>query len=329
MKRRNLLIALGASALAAPFASYAQQPAKVARIGFLSSVSASGYASRVEALRAGLRDLGYVEGKNVVIEFRWAEGNYDRLPVLAAELVRLKVDVLVAQSTYGAHAARKATATIPIVMVAVGDPVASGLVASLAQPGANITGSASFAPELAAKRLELLKELIPRITQVAVLLNQENQDNVLTKPTLEAMERAAKLLKLGLQQFSVRGPTEFESAFAAIVKKRPGALAVFEESMININRKAIAELAAKHRLPSIGNKDFAEAGGLIGYGVNFPELYRRAAIVVDKILKGAKPGDIPVERATRFELIANLNTARSIGIKIPDWLLQRADKVIE
>ena len=325
--RRELLIALGAGALAAPFASFAQQqPAKVPRIGFLGASSASGIASRLEAFRAGLRDLGYEEGRNIFIDFRWAEGKYERLPGLAAELVRLNVDVLVSQGTPATLAAKRATTTIPIVMPAVGDAIATGIVASLARPGGNITGSTFFGPELNAKRLEFLKEALPRITHVAVLLNPDNPG---VRPNLQAMELTAKLLNVRLQRFEVRGRDEFENAFSVMAKRRVEAIAIPEHSIFVANAGLIADLAAKQRLPSAGQKEFAEAGGMIGYGANFLELYRRAGYFVDKILKGAKPGDIPVERPTKFELVINLKTAKALGIKIPQSLLQRADKMIE
>ena len=324
--RRRLVVALGAGVLA-PLASFAQQqPAKVARIGFLGMASASGYVSEVEAVRAGLRDLGYVEGKNIVIEFRWAEGKYDRLPELAAELVRLKVDVIVTHAFTGTRAAKQATTTIPIVIADAGDPVASGLVASLARPGGNITGSVSFQSELNVKRLELLKEAFPRTKRVAVLVNQASTT---LGPLLKPMEVASKSLKVALQQFAVQGPDEFDGAFTAMAKKRVDAAVIPEEPMLNANTGAIAHLAAKHRLPSIGFTKFAEAGGLMAYGVNRLELYRRSAIFVDKILKGAKPGDLPIEQATKFELVINLKTAKAIGVTIPQTILFRADKVIE
>ena len=325
--RRALLIALGVSALAVPVASRAQrQPAKVARIGFLGSETASGYASNVEVLRASLRDLGYVEGQNLVIEFRWAEGKYDRLPGLAAELIRSGVDVLVTHGTPGTLAAKRTTTVIPIVMATVGDPVATGLVASLARPGGNITGSATITPELMAKRLELLREALPRITRVALLVNP---DNPARASDLQHMETAARSWNVGLQPFEVRGPNEFEGAFSAMAKIRPDALVIHQDGKLNASSRAIADLATRHRLPSVGIKEFAEAGGLIGYGANFLEMYRRAAIFVDKILKGARPADLPVERATKFELVVNMKTAKSLGIKIPQSIPQRADQVIQ
>lgn len=327
MNRRNLLIALAAGALGAPFASFGQQPEKITRIGFLIPVSASSYASRVEALRAGLRDLGYAEGKNFVIEFRWADGKYDRLAGLAAELVGLKVDIIVTAGTPGTRAAKQATATIPIVMAVSGDAVATGLITSLARPGGNITGTTYFDPELHAKRLELLKEAIPRITRVGTLINPENPQTMGT--TLQALRRAAGSLKLELPLFEARSPGEFESAFSAMAKVRVDAVEIADDPMFLGNLRAIADIAANRRLPSTGAKEFAEAGGLIGYGVNFSETFRRAAYFVDRILKGVEPSDLPVEQATRFELVVNLKTAKALGIKIPQQLLLRADNVIE
>jgi putative ABC transport system substrate-binding protein len=324
--RRKLLVALGASALAAPLGSFAQQQGKVWRIGFLGPGSASNNATRVEALRAGLRDSGYVEGKNLVIEFRWAEAKYDRLPELAAELVRLKVDVLVTVGSVGALAAKRATTTIPIVMANSADAVMMGLVASLAHPGGNITGSTIFAPEISAKRIELLREAVPRITQVAVLLNPANPNNGLN---LQAMELTAKSLKVGIQRFEARGPVDFDAAFSAMTKKRVDAVTISQDSMLIANARAIADVALKLRLPSSGSNELAEAGGLVGYEVSFSEMFRRAAFFVDKILKGTKPGDIPVEQPTKFELVINMKTAKALGVKIPNSILVRADKVIE
>ena len=324
--RRELLIVLGAGAVAAPLASFAQQPAKVARIGFLGVVSAATYESRVDALRAGLRELGYVEGKNLAFEFRWADGKMDRLPALAADLVHRKVDVIVAQGTSGTRAAQQATPSIPIVMGAGGDVVAIGLVSGLAHPGGNITGLTFFSNELAVKRLEILATSVPKSRQVASLVNPDSPG---FPPVRDAMELAAKSLKVALKQFPVRGPDDIEGAFSAIVRERIRLVVVHEESAINIHRGRFAQLALQHRLLMAGNKDLAEAGGLVGYGVDFPALYRRAASFVDRILKGAKPGDLPIEQATKFELVINLKTAKALGVKFPQQLLVRADKVIE
>jgi putative ABC transport system substrate-binding protein len=327
INRRKLLVALGAGALAAPLTSFAQQKGKVWRIGFLGAASASGFAGRVGALRAGLRDLGYVEGKNLVIEFRWAEGNYERLPELAAELVRLKVDVLVTAGTPGILAAKSATTTIPIVMASSGEVVATSLVTSLARPGGNVTGMAGFGPEGSAKRLELLKDAFPRTRQVAVLLNPDNPGNI--RLAFPAMEATAKSLKLELQQFGVRGPGDLDSAFAAMAKRRVDAVVSTEDSVFIANAGAIANLAAKTRLPSVGPIELAEAGGLMAYGANRRELFRRAAYFVDRILKGAKPADLPVEQATRFETVLNQKTAKALGLQFPQAVLARADRVIE
>jgi len=324
--RRKLLVALGAGALAAPLTSFAQQKGKVWRIGFLGAPSASGFAHWMEALRAGLRDLGYVEGKNLAIEFRWAEGHYQRLPELAAELVRLKVEVIVTHGVPGTGAAKSATTTIPIVMALSGDPVATGLVASLARPGGNVTGMTGINPEVAAKRLELLKDAFPRTRQVAVLFNSDNPAAILS---LRAMEATAKSLKLELHQFGVRGPGDFGSAFAAMAKRRVDAVVFGDDGVLTANAGALANLAAKMRLPSVGITEFVEAGGLMAYGANRREMFRRAAYFVDRIFKGAKPGDLPVEQATRFETVLNLKTAKALGLQFPQAVLARADRVIE
>jgi putative ABC transport system substrate-binding protein len=322
--RRKLLIAFAAGAVASPLASIAQQPARHYRIGLLGPSSAMGFASRLESLRAGLRELGYVEGRNLAFELRWAQGDYDRLPVLAAELVRLKVDLIVTHSVPGAIAAQQATRTIPIVFAPVGDAVAYGLVANLARPGGNITGSSFFTPELNAKRLELLKEAFPRIRRVAVLFNSNNP-----AAPLPAMEAAAASLKLELQQYGVRSPPEFESAFAAMVKRAAEAVAVNDDPMLIDNVRIAASLAARHRIASIGFTELADAGGLIAYGVNLPAMARRAAVLIDKIFKGANPGDLPIERASTFDLVINRKAEKALNIAIPQSMLLRADRVIE
>ncbi len=325
--RRHLLIALGAGVVAAPLGSFAQQkPPKVHRIGLLSSELPASWTDRVDAFRAGLRDLGYVEGRNVLIEFRWAEGKMDRLPGLAAELVRLGSDVIVAHGLVGCRTAKQATATIPIVCASSPDLVAAGLVTSLARPGGNMTGSVLFQQEVAAKQIELLKEAIPRTRRVGVLLNPDNPANAVQ---LQAMEPAARVLKIELQQFGARGPREFNAAFSAMAKARIDSIMILGVTLVIASVKEIAGLVLKHRLPSIGSKEFAEAGGLMAYDVNRQEQWRRAAYFVDKILKGAKPGDLPIERPTKFELIVNMKTARALGITIPQSVLVRADRVIE
>jgi putative ABC transport system substrate-binding protein len=326
MNRRRFVAAIGA-ALATPLESFAQQPAKIARIGFLIPAYASSYASRVEALRAGLRDRGYVEGKDFVIEFRVADGKYDRLPDLAAELVRLEVDVIVTGGTPGTRAAKRATAGIPIVMAVSGDAVATGLIASLARPGGNVTGTTYFDPELHAKRLELLKEAVPHISRVGALINPDNPQA--TGTTLQALRRAADSLKVELVLFEARSPSDFERAFSAMAKRRVDAVEIVDDPMFLGNLRALAEIAANTRLPSTGAKEFAEAGGLIGYGVDFAGTFRRAAYFVDRILKGTKPNELPVEQATTFELVVSRKAASALGVKIPQQLLLRADKLIE
>lgn len=308
---------------AAPLAALGQQQTHAARIGFLGSESASNQAKRLDALRAGLRDLGYVEGGNIVIEVRWADGKYDRLPALAAELVNLKVSAIVSSGAKATVAAKRATTTVPIVME-TGDAVALGVVTNVARPEGNVTGWTFFGPELAAKRLELLKEAKPSITQVAFLVNPADPP-----ASLEKLEATAKALKLGLPQFPVRTAADLDSTFADIATKRIDAVVVQGDTLFAVNSKAIAELAIKHRLPSAGILEFAAAGGLIGIGADLIEGHRRAAYFVDKILKGARPGDLPIEQATKFQLAVNKKTAKSIGLTIPQSLLLRTDEVIE
>jgi len=316
----------GVAAALTPMPGFAQPATKVARIGFLIPASASSYASRVEALRAGLRDLGYVEGRNLLIEFRVADGKYDRLVDLATELVRLEVEVIVTGGTPGTRAAKQATATIPIVMAVSGDAVATGLIASLARPGGNITGTTYFDPELHAKRLELLKATVPRATRIGTLINPDNPQTMAS--TLPALRRAAESMKVELFLFEARSPSEFEGAILAMTKERVEAVEIADDPMFLGNLRAIADIVASRRLPSTGAKEFAEAGGLLGYGVNFAETFRRAAYFVDKLLKGAKPNDLPVEQATKFELVINLKTAQTLGLTLPQSLLLRADDVI-
>jgi putative tryptophan/tyrosine transport system substrate-binding protein len=301
------------------------QTTKVVRIGFLGPNSAASTSSRMESLRAGLHDLGYVEGKNLIIESRWADGNYDRLPDLATELVALKVDLILTSGTPGTRAAKSATATIPIIMVTSGDPVALGLVASLARPGGNITGASNFAPELSAKRIELLKEAFPSIRRVGVVFNPENSIN---DRNLPAMEQTSAALKLWLQKFPVRSADDFKNAHSAMSKTRVDGVALPEDDFLSSMNDKVVELVSKQRLPGIGRAEFAEAGGAIGYAVNFFDLYRRAAIFVDKIVKGAKPGDLPVEQPRKFDFIINLKTAKQLGLIIPPNVLARADRVI-
>ena len=310
----------------APLAGDSQQASKVARIGFLGLASPSGFGKQVEAFRAGLRDLGYLEGQNVVIDYRWAENKYERLSDLAGELVRLRVDIIVTHGTPGALAARRATTTIPIVVATSADAVASGIVGSLARPGGNITGLTYFIPELNAKRLELFKEPFSQASRMAVLVNPDNPAMV---PIMKAMELTAGSLKMGLQQFPVRGPNEFDGAFSAMAKSRVDAVVIIEEPMFQANAGVLAGLAVQKRLPSAGFKEFAEAGGLMGYGIDILGLFRRAAYFVDRILKGVPPADLPVERPTKFELVINLKTAKALGLTIPQAMLVRANEIIE
>jgi putative ABC transport system substrate-binding protein len=326
MDRRTFTGAVGASLCLAPLGARPQSIARVHRIGFLGSTSATAFASRVEALRAGLRDLGYVEGRNIVIEFRWADGDVGVLPRLAADLVHLDVDVLVVHSNAGAKVARQATSTIPIVMAVGGDAIATGLVQSLARPGANLTGSTILTPEINTKRITLLKEAVPGVVRVAVLARHGNPD---TRPFLRQAEEAARSLAMVLKVYDVRASNAFAAAFTAMAADGMNAVAVNDDPMLITSSRAIADMAAKHRLPSTGSTELAEAGGLMGYGVDVLEVFRRAALFIDKILKGARAGELPVEQATKFQLIVNLHTAKMLGLTVPKPMLFRADKVIQ
>jgi len=326
MKRRHFIKLVGGMAMACPFVLHAQPLARVARIGFLGSASASGSAKSVEALRTGLRDLGYVEGKNVVTEFRWAEGRYDRLSALVTDLIRLKVDLIVTHGTPGTRAAKKATSTIPIVMAISGDAIATGLVTSLARPEANVTGSTFFIPQLNAKRLELVKEVCPYVARVAAL---SNPNNPVSKPIIPAMQAAATPLKLDFDIAEAQGPGEFDRAFASMAKRGVDAVVITEDGEFAASFGAIAALALANKLASIGAQEYAKAGGLIGYGVDLLGLYRRAAYFIDKILKGSRPADLPIEQPTRFELVINIKTAKTLGLEIAPAMLARADEAIE
>jgi putative ABC transport system substrate-binding protein len=304
----------------------AQHPKKVARIGYLSRSSASGNLPRIQAFSQGLRDLGYVEGQNLVIEYRYAEGKSERLAQLAADLVRLKVDLIVAPGTGPVSAAKQATATIPVVMVNATDPVGDGFVVSLARPGGNITGLTNIAPELSGKRLELLKEAVPTAFRIAMLWNPVVQQRI---TQVRETELAARALKLQMQAFEARSVKDLDSAFSAMTEGRVNALIVLGDGMFNANRKRILDLIAKSRLPaSYTEEEYVHAGGLMVYAPSTADLSLRAATYVDKILKGAKPADLPVEQPTKFELVINLKTAKQIGLTIPPNVLARADKVI-
>ena len=325
MDRRTFIRTLSGTLIAAMHPVNAQQPpGKVYRIGFLGTTSAKEFASRTDAFRTGLHSLGYDEGKNIVIEFRWADGDLGRLSDLAAELVRLKVEVLVTHAE-GTYAAREATTSIPIVMAITADAMATGLVGSLARPGGNVTGSTILIPEVSAKRLELLKAAAPLITRVGVLVRKDTPWTSI----VQALQGSGNAMGLTMQFFEVRGRAEFESAFSEMAKARANAVVVNEEPVLVVNSDAIAELAAKHRLPSAGYKGLAAAGGLIGYGVDAPEIFKHAAVFVDKILRGANPGDLPIEQPTKFELVINLKTAKALRLAIPQPLLLRADEVIQ
>jgi putative ABC transport system substrate-binding protein len=303
----------------------AQQPTKIPRIGFLAATP-SGSSDRTETFRQGLRELGYVEGKNIIIEYRRAEGQFERLPDLAAELVHLKVDVIVASGAASTRRAKEATATIPIVMASDNDPVGSGFVASLGRPGGNITGLSQMAPDLAGKRLELLKEIVPRLSRLVVLGELNNPGNA---QSLKETELAAVGFGVHLQVLDVRDPTDIENGFQAASKGHADAVLVLGGPVATSQRGHIAELAVKSRLPAIyPQSDYMDAGGLMFYGPSISDLFRRAATYVDKILKGAKPADLPVEQPTKFELIINLKAAKQIGLTIPPNVLARADKVI-
>jgi putative tryptophan/tyrosine transport system substrate-binding protein len=322
MNKKVVCLALSAMLLALCPSADAQQLKKVPRIGWLIGTN----QARIEAFRQGLRDLGYIEGQNLIIEYRYAEGKLDRLPELAAELVRLKVDAIFVQSTPAVQAAKKATTTIPIVSVS-GDPVGLGLVASLARPGGNVTGLANLTSELAGKRLELLKEVVPRISRVAVLWNPDASSSALRMRETDA---AAASLGIKLQPVEVRAANDFERAFSALKRERADALFPLRSPFISNHVKRIVELAAKNRVPGMYDaSEFAEAGGLMSYGTMLADLDRRAATYVDKILKGAKPAELPVEQPTKFEFVINLKTAKQIGLTIPPNVLARADKVIK
>jgi len=309
------------------FAAQAQQQPKIPRIGFLTNNSSTGLAAADEAFRQGLRALGHVEGKSLVIEYRYGEGKVGRLAEMAAELVRLKVDVIVTGGPTATRAAKEATSTIPIVMATDPDPVANGFVASLARPGGNITGLATLSPELSGKRLELLKEILPKLSRVAVLRTSTTPG---TAQELKEAELAAGAFGVKLQYLDVRDPKDIETAFRAAGKGRADSVLVLTSPVINPYRKEIAELAVKSRLPAIYNSpEFVEAGGLVSYAANSNDSFRRAATYVDKILKGAKPADLPVEQPKKFELIINLKAAKQIGLTIPPNVLARADRVIQ
>ncbi|OGA01804.1 MAG: hypothetical protein A2Z64_10035 [Betaproteobacteria bacterium RIFCSPLOWO2_02_67_12] len=326
MNRRDAVLALVALG-AAPLAAEAQPAGKVPRIGFLGNSTAALEANLVGPFREGLRDLGYVEGRNVLIEYRWAEGKYERFPALIGELVALNVDVIVTAGTPATLAVKKATTSVPIVMVAVGDPIGTGIVPSLSQPGGNITGLTSISPELDGKRLELLREVFPDVSHVAVLWNADSPLQFVGERRTHA---AAEVLHIKVLSLGVRNEEGLEKAFAAIARERPGALLVLADRLFLHHRARIMDFATKHRLPGVhAYRELVEAGGLMSFGPNYAEMHRRAAYFVDRILKGAKSADLPVERPATFELVINLKAAKALKLTIPQSVLLRADDVIQ
>jgi putative tryptophan/tyrosine transport system substrate-binding protein len=330
--RRKFITLLGGAAAAWPLAAHAQQAAKVARIGCIvtGSLESPEQRATVDAFRQGLRERGYVEGQNIIIEYRAADGRIERFPELATELVRLNLDLIVASNTPAALAAKQATTAIPIVVPVMGDPVGDGLASSLARPGGNVTGMTFLGPELATKRLELLKQALPTMSRVAALWHPGAYGDSTMKEMMGKLAAAAGTLQVQLQLVEVRGAAEFDRAFLAMGRERADALIVLPSPMLFSERRHIVDLATKHRLPSIAMaREFAELGGLMAYGANLPDLFRRAATYVDKILQGAKPADLPVEQPIKFEFVINLKTAKALGLAVPLIMQMTADEVIE
>jgi ABC-type uncharacterized transport system substrate-binding protein len=325
--RRAFIGTIAGGLLAAPLAADAQPAGKVPRVGFLTAFSRSDVPQWREGFRQGLRDFGYTEGRNIVIEYRYAEGRPERLPGLAAELVRLNMDVIAAETTPASLAVQHATSTIPIVMTLVADPVGSGLISSLARPGGNITGLSLQLPDIAAKRLQLLREAVPGVSRVGILWNAASP---ITPPQFRAAEAAAQVLGIQLESLGVLAPDEFEGRFQAATRRGTGALLILDDFFLTRHLTQIAKLTVKARLPAMaGVTGFAEAGVLVSYGPNFADITRRAVTYVDQILKGARPGDLPIAQPTKLELVINLKTAKTLGLTIPQSLLQRADQIIE
>lgn len=325
--RRREFIALVGGAATWPVAARAQQPERMRRVGYLFSFTPAEGQHLWEACRQGLRELGYVEGKNIAIEVRWTDGRYERLPELVAELIRLKVDIIVVAATPGSLAVKAATSTIPVVIVAVSDPTRIGLVASLVRPGGNITGLSLLTPELSGKRLQLLAEISPKIARVAVMINPRNRSHAIF---LDETTAASKQARVAIQVVNASNPEEIGNAFQEIAKQESQALIVFDDPVIWSHRKHVVALADKWRVPVMyGYSEFVLDGGLISYGPHRPDLYRRTAGYVDLILKGAKPADLPIERPTKFELMVNRKTAKALGLEIPTTILLQADRVIE
>jgi putative tryptophan/tyrosine transport system substrate-binding protein len=329
LRKIALATLFAAALLAVAVIAAAQQPKKIVRIGYLSSFDPAGESARSEGIRLALRELGYIEGQNITIEYRYAEGKRERLSEVATELVRLKVDIILAAGGTGIiQAAKNATKTIPIVMTGGGsDPVEAGLVESLARPGGNVTGITTFARQLAGKRLELLREAVTKLVRVAALYDPSNSNDIVE--VKELLPADARALKLTIQPWEIRAVDDFENVFAALNKQRPDGLYVTGSPLMGADRNRIADFAIKSRLPSVSNRTYVDAGGLMSYGADLADSYRRIAIYVDRILKGAKPADLPVEQPTKFELVINLKTAKQIDLMIPQKVLARADKVIK
>jgi len=327
IKRRKFLTLFGGAVLAWPLAVRAQPMAKVWHVGMLETTAATLNATNLDAFKQALRQLGYIEGQNLIVEYRSGDGHIERFPQLAAELVRLNVDIIITRGTPAALAAKKATATIPIVMAAIGEPVETGMVASLARPGGNVTGLSAFVTELTAKRIEIMREVIPQLSRMALIDNMANRS---VPAQWDETKRAAFALGIQPQLYDVRKAEDIERAFSSAIAQRVNALSVGNDSVVITNRIRVVQLAAKHRLPAIyATRDFVDAGGLLSYAAHYPDLYRRAAAYVDKIFKGAKPADLPVEQPTKFEIVVNLKAASALGLTVPSTLLARADEVIE
>jgi putative ABC transport system substrate-binding protein len=327
MGRREFLIGLGA-ALASPLRARAQLPRTMYRVGFLGNTTAALEANLLEPFRQGLRDLGYEEGRNITIEYRWAEGNYERLPGLIAELVALNLDVMVTAGTPAALAVKKAAISVPLVVAAFGDPVGTGVVPSLAHPAGNITGLSAMAPELEGKRLQLLGEVVPKLSHVAVMWNPLNA--VFQEISIRQLNDAGEALQIKVQPVAVRVAEDLDAAFATLVKDKPQALIILADRIFLHNRARLIDFATRNRLPGVyAYRELVEAGGLMSYGPSYEDMHRRAATYVDKILKGAKPADLPIEQPTRFNLVINRTAAQALGLTIPPLILARADEVIE
>jgi len=325
MRRRDFIIVIGRAAVAWPVGVHAQH--KIPRIGFMGNSTAALETNLVDAFREGLRELGYEEGRNIAIEYRWAEGNYDRFPMLAAELIATKVDAIVTAGTPAALAVKSATTTVPLVMVAVGDPIGTGLVSSLARPGGNLTGLSSIAPDLEGKRLQLLREVLPALSHVAMFVNSLNPFHV---SSMKQARAAAQAMGIKLQLHDIRKSEDLDDAFAAIRKERPDALLILADRVFLHNRQRMMDFTNEQRLPNVNAyKELVEVGGLMSYGPSYEDMHKRAAIYVDKILKGTKPADLPIEQPSKFTFIVNLKAAKALGVTVPSQLLGLADQLIE